>query len=66
MLEQAGATVVMTREEIPSNQKVFMTERIEMNNQLEPDIFISIHGNKAGNGVTTVSYTHLDVYKRQG
>ena len=62
LLEQAGATVVMTREEIPSNQKVFMTERIEMNNQLEPDIFISIHGNKAGNGVTTATGAETYTY----
>lgn len=62
LLEQAGATVVMTREEIPSNQKVFMTDRIEMNNQLEPDIFVSIHGNKAGTGVTTATGAETYTY----
>lgn len=45
LLENAGANVVMTREDLPRNQKVFMTERIQMNNALEPDLFISIHGN---------------------
>ena len=62
LLEQAGATVVMTREALPSNQKVFMTERIEMNNQLEPDIFVSIHGNKAGTGVTKVTGAETYTY----
>ena len=62
LLEQAGATVVMTREALPSNQKVFMTERIEMNNQLEPDIFISIHGNKAGTGVTKATGAETYTY----
>ena len=62
LLEQAGATVVMTREALPSNQKVFMTERIEMNNQLEPDIFVSIHGNKAGTGVTKATGAETYTY----
>lgn len=63
LLEQAGATVVMTREDLPRNQKVFMTERIEMNNQLEPDIFISIHGNST-EGVTKA--TGAETYSYNG
>lgn len=52
LLEQSGATVIMTREELSRTQKVFMTERIEMNNQVEPDIFISIHANSTENETT--------------
>lgn len=55
LLENAGATVVMTREELPRNKKVFMTERIQMNNTLEPDIFVSIHGNATDEKVTKAS-----------
>lgn len=62
LLEQAGATVVMTREDLPHNQKVVMADRIAMNNQLEPDIFISIHGNKAGTGVTKATGAETYTY----
>lgn len=61
MLEASGATVVMTREDLPSNQKVFMTERIAMNNQLEPDIFISIHANST-EGATTATGAETYTY----
>ena len=63
MLEAAGANVVMTREALSRNQKVFMTERIEMNNQLEPDIFISIHANST-EGATTA--TGAETYTNNG
>ena len=61
MLEASGANVVMTREALPRNQKVFMTERIEMNNQLEPDIFISIHANST-EGATTATGAETYTY----
>ena len=61
MLEAAGANVVMTREALSRNQKVFMTERIEMNNQLEPDIFISIHANST-EGATTATGAETYTY----
>lgn len=61
MLENAGATVVMTREELPRDQKVFMTERIAMSNQLEPDIYISIHGNST-EGATTATGAETYTY----
>ena len=69
LLEQSGATVIMTREELSRTQKVFMTERIEMNNQVEPDIFISIHANSTENETTATgaeSYTYNGkVYSQQ-
>lgn len=45
LLEAEGARVVFTRGDLARNERVFMTERIEMSNSLEPDIYISIHAN---------------------
>ena len=45
LLEAEGAHVVFTRGDLARNERVFMTERIEMSNNLEPDIYISIHAN---------------------
>lgn len=61
MLEQSGATVIMTREELSRNQKVPMEERIKMNNQVEPDIFISIHANSTPKQ-TTASGARIYTY----
>ena len=40
-----------------------MIESIEV---LKDAASAAIYGSRAGNGVIPVSYTHLDVYKRQG
>ena len=34
--------------------------------RLHPEVDIDISAGGAGKGITAVSYTHLDVYKRQG
>lgn len=63
LLENAGATVVMTREEIPAGQKVVMETRMKANNAIEPDIFISIHANSTEN-ITTA--TGAETYTQNG
>ena len=61
LLEADGATVVFTRGDLARNERVFMTERIEMSNNLEPDIYISIHGNST-EGQTTATGAETYTY----
>ena len=61
LLEDQGATVVFTRGELARNEQVFVTERIEMSNALEPDIYISIHANSTEDQTTATgaqTYTY--------
>lgn len=62
MLEQAGATVIMTRGDLPRNHpKVLVDERIQICNNAEPDIFISIHANST-DGQTKASGARVYTY----
>ncbi len=61
LLEQNGVEVVFTRGDLAENERVFMTERIEMSNGLEPDIFISIHANST-DGQTTATGAETYTY----
>ena len=66
MLEQAGATVILTREDLPRDHpKVFLAERVELCNQAEPDLFISIHANSTDDAQTTASGARVHVYNSQ-
>ncbi len=61
LLEAQGAEVVFTRGDLARNEQVFMTERIEMSNALEPDIYISIHANST-EGQTTATGAQTYTY----
>ena len=61
LLENAGANVILTRGDLAKTERVRVAERMEINNGVEPDIFISIHGNSS-EGVTKATGAETYTY----